>query len=387
VAIYALATTPVLRGADQPPTLAPQRSSSIDGLRGVLALSVVFYHGYLWQGLLRDGVWQVPASRIFAHLGPGAVAVFFMITGYLFWGKMLRERGRPDWLVLYVGRLFRIGPVYLLAIALMLLSVGFRTHWTLQGGLGHLLHAVAVWLPLGAQAGMPNVNGLSRTFLLTAGVTWSLRYEWFFYLALLGLAVMARGGRARAVGMLAVALALTFAWALLHPDTGSALPPLPIACALFLCGMLAASLPPLPRAAGRDGWLSLAVMALVAASFAAPAAFSPLSVACLGLAFYAIASGCTVFGFLGTRPARRLGDVSYPLYLLHGLVLSTLALLPMPLAKPAFWAVLLGAAILAVLLATAAHVLVERPGSELGRRVARTVTASARGRVLAGRPD
>ena len=86
--LYAFAATPLLRAAAQPPTLTRVRSSPIDGLRGVLALSVVFYHGYLTERLISGGVWRIPTSRFFAHLGPSAVAVFFMITGYLFWATM-----------------------------------------------------------------------------------------------------------------------------------------------------------------------------------------------------------------------------------------------------------------------------------------------------------
>ena len=42
---------------------------------------------------------------------------------------------------------------------------------------------------------------------------------------------------------------------------------------------------------------------------------------CLALSFLLIVSGATVFGLLLTRPARRLGDISYGIYLLQGPVL------------------------------------------------------------------
>ena len=384
--LYAFAATPLMRAADKPATLELVRSSPIDGLRGVLALAVVFYHGYLTEHLLRDGSWQVPTSRSFAHLGPSAVEVFFMITGYLFWRKILRDRGRPEWMSLYVGRLFRIGPVYLLAIALMLVSVGIRTRWELHGTVRHLVHEIIVWLPLGAQAGAPDINGLPRTFLLTAGVIWSLRYEWGFYAALVVIALIARLEVMQARLVVGLALALSLAWAVLSPGPASSFPSWPITFALFLSGMFAAELPPLSLTRQWRLPLSVGVVAMCAASLLAQSSFSAWSVGCLAIAFYVIASGgCSVFGLLTTRAARRMGDVSYPLYMLHGLVLSTLAVIVPPLPAPVFWLVLALAAIVAVALATAAHTLVERPGVECGQRIIKALNRiMPGGRVVTG---
>ena len=92
-----------------------------------------------------------------------------------------------------------------------------------------------------------------------------------------------------------------------------------------------------------------------------------------------------MFGLLTTRAARRMGDVSYPLYMLHGLVLSTLAVIVPPLPAPVFWLVLAFAAIVAVALATAAHTLVERPGVECGQRIIKALNRiMPGGRVATG---
>ena len=55
-----------------------------------------------------------------------------MITGYLFWSQMLKAKGRPNFLKLYVGRLFRIVPLYLVLALIVLGDVGFATHWRLN---------------------------------------------------------------------------------------------------------------------------------------------------------------------------------------------------------------------------------------------------------------
>ncbi|MBV9117719.1 MAG: acyltransferase family protein, partial [Acetobacteraceae bacterium] len=167
----------------------------------------------------------------------------------------------------------------------------------------------------------------------------------------------------------------------------------PFCVAMFFTGMSCASLraarivPPLPDAAA-----SALVLALVVAVFAAfPVAYATGPVILLGLAFFLVASGCTVFGLLASRAARRLGDVSYGIYLLQGLVLA-LVLRPLraaSLASPVeHWALVLVCAALLVVLATATHTLVERPGIALGKRVA-AVLGGARalpGRGVTARP-
>lgn len=95
----------------------------------------------------------------------------------------------------------------------------------------------------------------------------------------------------------------------------------------------------------------------------------------LGGAFYFIASGTTLFSLLTSRPARRLGNVSYGIYLLQGLSFATVFMFAP--AKDAavsspfgHWLIVLLCAILLVAAATISHVLIERPGIVLGKRVA-----------------
>ena len=52
-----------------------------------------------------------------------------------------------------------------------------------------------------------------------------------------------------------------------------------------------------------------------------------IALAVMGLVFWLVRSGCTVFGLLTLRATRRLGDASYGIYLLHGLVLALAVLI------------------------------------------------------------
>ncbi len=128
-----VAARPALRLADAPPSDGHNRLRSLDGLRNFLALAVVFHHGAIYHRYLVDGVWELPPSHFYTILGPIGVSLFFMITGFLFWSRLLRQHGRPGWRRLYIDRVFRIGPLYLTAVVGLLIGV------VVEGGA--MLHA------------------------------------------------------------------------------------------------------------------------------------------------------------------------------------------------------------------------------------------------------
>lgn len=125
LAVLCMLALPVFRVADEPHG-RDQRTATLDGLRGFLALSVFVHHLMVTHGYIVRGEWSFPPPGFPTLLGQVGVGVFFMITGFLFWGKLLDAKGRPDWKSLYIGRLWRIGPTYLLAVGLMFLVVAWK---------------------------------------------------------------------------------------------------------------------------------------------------------------------------------------------------------------------------------------------------------------------
>ena len=116
------------------------------------------------------------------HLGQTSVALFFMITAFLFWGRVLSRRGGLDLMAFLVSRLFRLYPAYLVMLGLLLaVTYGFVTPE--QRANAGLWPQLASWM-LFTVFGAPNLNGLPDTGMVVAWVTWSLPYEWLFYLAL-----------------------------------------------------------------------------------------------------------------------------------------------------------------------------------------------------------
>jgi peptidoglycan/LPS O-acetylase OafA/YrhL len=381
--LLGLASTPLLRSADAPPTDLAVRVGTIDGLRGLLALAVFFHHAAIWHQYIIIGEWRPPPSRFYANLGPAGVSMFFMITGYLFWSQMLKTRGRPNFLKLYVGRLFRIVPLYLVLALIVLVSVGFATHWRLNESPFSVSNEVARWLA-GGVLDVPDVNAYHAS-LISASVTWSLSYEWMFYASLIVTAFFARNPLAGfllpLVGLITVILLFYCGYRLFEAKIAL----------LFSVGMIAAAVrEPLASAAlnGIPQW-ALSAVAIGAAALAVMGFDGMYGVApelLLGVGFLLIVSGATLFGLLLTRPARRLGDISYGIYLLQGPVLllafSFPALRVASAASPAVhWSLAAIAAAALTAFATLTHSLVERPGIQAGRWASARINSALRGRV------
>jgi peptidoglycan/LPS O-acetylase OafA/YrhL len=93
----------------------------------------------------------------------------------------------------------------------------------------------------------------------------------------------------------------------------------------------------------------------------------------LGIAFYVISSGNTLLGILRAKGSRRLGEISYSVYLIHGLLLTgifsiegvrTFALRSLG----HYWLTIALCGLVLVLAASLSYVFIERPGINLGKK-------------------
>ena len=92
------------------------RAEMIDGLRGWLALGVFFAHSVTTYGWYTTGQWDGAAAPFYGRVGQVGVALFFMITGYLFWGRVVRAQGKLDVPSFLLSRVRRIVPMYLVSV-------------------------------------------------------------------------------------------------------------------------------------------------------------------------------------------------------------------------------------------------------------------------------
>jgi peptidoglycan/LPS O-acetylase OafA/YrhL len=368
-----LTCLPAFRFVDAAPT-ARARFLALDGLRGFAALSVFAFHVVVTHGYIATGAWEPPTSPFYALLGPVSVSLFFMITGFLFWTKLLSAAGGGSWRTLYVGRLFRIAPMYLFAVLVMLVIVLAKTEFVLREPLGDVVGAAAQWLALGIVNLQPDVNGYPATHVL-AGVTWTISYEWAFYASLLATVVVARS-RAH-LPLVAAALVLCLAGKSLLDSSVLGF------AALFLSGMTVASLLHAKKTLALSNRLgsALALACLLLIFVPSPlnaerSGYGTFATLLLAGFFHCVCSGATLFGLLTARAAQRLGSISYSVYLLQGIVLTLVFAVP-PLREfamraPAnYWLVGLLGACLLIAMAGVTFVCVEQPCIAFGKRLAR----------------
>ena len=334
------------------------RNVALDGLRGYLAFGVFLHHAAIWYFFMHGAEWALPAPGVFRQLGEHCVEIFFMITAFLFVGKLLDARQRPiDWLQLYVGRVLRIVPLYLLAILTLCVLIGIDTGWEAHEPIGELVRHVGQWLSFNFVR-ESNINGHPLTPVFIAFVIWSIKYEWLFYLSLPLIAVMLRM-RVPVVLVAACAALLTLSCLL---QTGLDFH------FSFVAGALAAGVARHQRLADALRTRAAAVLALVA--LAVLLLVEVPSVVALPLMFVplcAVACGNGLFGILTNEAAVEMGDISYGVYLFHGLALAgTILLIVGPrrsieMDQGAYWS-LVSAVGIGVVVATALlHRYVEKP--------------------------
>ena len=303
--------------------------SDVEGLRGVAVLMVVLFHAGL-------------AGMIGGFVG---VDVFFVISGFLITGLLLREHersGRIGLLPFYARRARRLLPAAIVVL-LATLFVGLQLVAPLdRPSVG--LDAAAAALSIG------NIRFASAAGDYFSSVAepspflhfWSLAVEEQFYLVWPALILLvARGvhARRRVMVVLVAVVVASFAANMVVTDAAAnwAFYSLPTrAWELGLGGLLAVgstALARLPgRAVGLTGWLGLLAVAVAAMTFDSSLAYPGAAALLPSLGAVALlAGGSRPFGpgrLLAVAPLRYLGRISYSLYLVHWpiLVLAPMAI-------------------------------------------------------------
>lgn len=345
------------------------RYASIDGLRGYLAFGVFVHHSIITWIFLRTGVIDFPPSNFYAQLGQGSVALFFMITGFLFWNRLLTQGRQHDWLAFAVSRLFRLYPLYLPLMLIVFVTVFYQQNWELKEPGIRLLGQILAWLTFDR----PDVNQYHQTGMLISNVTWTLGYEVFFYLAL-PLAAMVfiyRGTWVQVVLCLIGIYALYQVVGWEHSLKKHFL-------ASFLGGIGAAYWIRRPQLVAWSQTRMAGIVALLALAIAFTAfnrAFNLRPLLLMSLFFVIVASGNNLFGILKPRSIRWLGEISYSTYLLHGFVLWVLVQrLPHMLELDArdtstFLTLLAVCSCLLIVISSLTFLYIEQPGINAGKQV------------------
>ncbi|WP_281632035.1 acyltransferase family protein [Flavobacterium luteolum] len=291
------------------------RYPEIDGLRGYLAFFVFLHHSYIWRFFLQNGEWEEPKSNLFNHFGQTTVAFFFVITAFLFTLKLINSKSKQiDWTAYINARLYRLFPMYLFSVGIIFFIAGYLTNFKSRiPFFENLLHLLS-WIFFNIRKGL-SINGLEDSFLFNAGVTWTLPYEWAFYFLLPLIALFFK----IKVNYKTLLLFISTAAIIMIINESSLRHFFP-----FLGGIIAAlviSKNKLGAVLKQKKYAFLAILLIACSIYFFNSGRKPIPIIITTIVFIIIASGNSFFGLLSSTFSRKFGQITYSIYLLHGILL------------------------------------------------------------------
>lgn len=306
--------------------LTTEKYPMLDGARGLAAVFVFIHHSRMIYNFHEDGafgplgIFSYNSSGVFSaytHIGQASVLFFFMITGFLFSGKLIDSSGCINNIKFYQGRIKRIFPAYLLcltisiAVALIFgkseLALGANPPLTILSWL------TFGYLPLQDMGGIPGP-------VMVSGVVWTLQIEWLFYVLLPFMGLFMNGVRPT---MILIGTAILISLVLNHNNILS--DKYLIICLSFSVGFISSVLTRLKYTLKitRSIWFAFASIAFATASFLVyPNSYSILVACGIGMIFISVSSSNQIFKILMLPALRLAGKCSYSIYILHGVLLN-----------------------------------------------------------------
>ena len=361
---------------DLPELNNPGRLQSLDGLRGLLALSVFVHHGVITFFYYKRGFFSTPPSQFYTLIGQVSVLFFFTITGFLFWGKAITSKGRVNPGRLFFNRVRRIVPLYTVSVFAVILVAGYVRNFNTQGEGEDVVGDLAKMLSMGF-INWTMLFGMKAS-VINSNVHWTLQYEWIFYAALplLALVLMNRSVLKAAVFL---ALVATVANAISTPEV--------VIWPYFFVGMVMAHLAAHRKTQlpSRSPLLLAVVLVPLVVIFLIPihAAVNWPVLPLLAISFTPLALGFDCYGFLAGRGMRCLGTLSYSIYLLHGILLYVSAyilhrLYPIPsMSAWQWWAYMAAMGVLLVMICSLTYRFIEFPFLRSSKPASKTDSAVA----------
>ena len=331
-----------------------ERYEALDGLRGFLAIGVFFQHAVQNFSYFQTGIWQITDFKFYRFLGGEAVILFFITTSFLYWSKLIENKDGTQMFRLYRSRLFRLAPLYIFSGIVVSVIAIYKTGFEISSII-NFFRDIFYWLTLGLHT-ITSFNGYDIMHI-NAGIHWTLRYEWAFYLILPIIALLPRNKYGKMV-MILILIGI-----MLMPDKGY--------WAIFLFGILASYvvyyLPTFPwfKRSALSNLVPITGLLLVYLINYKPYSYVQYFISFL--VFLCFVYGNNLFGLLKMPAAKFLSTISYSVYLLHGIVLYSVLhsvnnMYPIASLNPlTYWILILLTAILVIVVSALTYRLIEHP--------------------------
>ncbi len=307
------------------------RYEYLDSLRGVAALLVFIHHSIYVFNFHNMGTYSHKGifthssqfmTSLYANFGAGSVMIFFMITGFLFFDKLLRADGPDDYRVFYIKRIRRLLPLMLACLLFAVVVASIFGIGNLNARPADILKIIITWLSFGFFP-LADISKSVPGWVMTAGVFWTLAIEWKFYVLVPFLSAVTKSSSKALLFILTSALVIfsLYELSLIEKKSMNI-----IFC--FLFGFLSAVLvseikSDRVKIALKSPILALAAIAILMNFISRTSnPYTIKIVVSLFLVFILVVNGNSLFGLFKIKPIILAGKASYSIYVLHALVLN-----------------------------------------------------------------
>jgi peptidoglycan/LPS O-acetylase OafA/YrhL len=297
-----------------PLSIVPIKHPEIDGLRGYLAFFVFLHHSYIWHTFLKTNKWEEPESNLFNQFGQTSVVLFFIITAFLFISKLIDKKTiNFDWKNYIFARFFRMFPMYFFSVCFIFLIVAVESNFEIKDSILNIAKSTSSWL-LFCINGSVDINTLENTYIINSGIAWTLPYEWMFYFLL---PLLALSLKAKVNYKVLVTFTLAFLF-ILYINESSLKRFIPFLGGVF-CALILNNKNLTHFKQSKYTYIAILLITLSICFFNRGRDFIPTLISTF--LFLIISSGNSFFGILTMPFSRKFGQITYSLYLVHGIIL------------------------------------------------------------------
>lgn len=304
---------------------SPKGITSITGVRCFLAAFVALSHAiqflytthHTWI-FNKDYKSLFGIGNFYLNLGKVGVICFFMISAFLFYRVVYDSNLSSKRLLL--GRIRRIAPMYWFSLSAIIITGLIFTNFT--PSISSIIDILRWMFFIGSY----NIGDLS-TSNINSGIEWTLKTEWMLYLSLPLIYFFTKNKSARTKDIsILISILVIFGISFIIRVYGKIYTdPRPVLG--FATGLITYRLfttyPALVEYLKQSSVAAgISISAVILGLFLSSYAHFYLSILVLcSIAFIVIASGNSLFGILHNKTIVGIGEISYSLYLIHGIVL------------------------------------------------------------------
>ncbi len=284
---------------------------TMDGLRGICATLVIFHHFFWRDGGSDDFFWSTDylsanVKAIVMLIGHLPVALFFMISGFLFY---FVAASKKPLIPFFKGRLLRIYPPVIFSLLIAMFGLVIVNNDNAVCSLGVFKY---IPTPLDFVSG-GDVCGF-KMGPVNSGILWTLIWEWRLYVFVPILMMLLSYFKSEILVMFGLFSLVFMLWLVGFFDEKSA-----SYMTLFISGFMTAILSK-REISGKNQVIMFfsGVMLFAVCLVVIRHIYNPVVAISLTPIFLSIASGFSIFGLLTTKALQLLGVTSFSVYLNHG---------------------------------------------------------------------